>query len=694
MIPTRLTAIATSALAFTFLPSGALAQDESKTRDLELVVGHKVPEKLASFGSAQIGNWVYVYGGHSGNTHQFGSHTQTGDLYRMSLVGLDGVGATHFEQLPSDMPVQGTALVAHGTNLFRIGGLRALNGPGEDDELLSTETVRRFDTNRMRWFDATPLPEPRSSHDAYVLGSRVYVIGGWSMGHADGGPVWHTTAWSADLSAEELVWEALPEPPFQRRALAVAALGGQIAVVGGIQETGGLSSATSVFDPETGVWSDGPELPARGFGAAATTVDGVLFASGMNSPLFELEPGGNAYTKTVDYLQPRFFERFAVLDEGHLVAIAGVGSGDHMSTVEVLPTEGVKEPRIATWKIPYDGDARNRQGVFVFRDALWMFGGNRTTEQHAFDPENFTSEGRALRLATMTVDATMPSAPLDRQSFVTIQTGKRGVDGWALGGFGHDEVAEDGSIRAASAESVERAHSDLWHFDLKYRAWTHRGRMPESRTQFGLCEHDGALFVFGGTDFDPRREDEFLYPTRVLRFPFDGDDAAFEVTEFELPQPRRAFGAAKLGSEFFLVGGMQEGFQLVETVDVFDFESKSWRQIEAPSRPRISPRLLSVGGRLVMALGTSPAGERSFEENRSIEVWEPRAGWRTVIAELPFSTRHVRMFEMHGQLVFVSTHFEKGGEAFVAIVDLGLEDLEVVGVEEASTDGGHGGGRR
>ncbi|MEO0479423.1 MAG: hypothetical protein AAF196_08080 [Planctomycetota bacterium] len=694
MNPSRFLVFVTAALLVGGASRSVVAQDSPVDDPLPLVAGHKVPKKLASFGSAQIDNWVYVYGGHSGNTHQFGSHTQTGELYRMSLVGIDGISPTHIEELPSDLPVQGTALVAHGSNLFRIGGLRALNGPGEIDDLVSTDTVRRFDTARMRWFDATPLPEPRSSHDAFVLDGRVYVVGGWSMGHAeDGEPVWHKTAWSADLSADELVWEAMPETPFQRRALAIAAVGSRLAVIGGIQEEGGLSSATSIYDPATEAWTDGPDLPARGFGAAATTVNGVLFASGLNSPLFRLEPGADSYTKVVDYLQPRFFERFATLGEDRLVAIAGVGAGDHMSTVEVLPIDGSNQPRITAWTIPYNGEALNRQGVFIYRDALWMFGGNKSTEQHAFEAEDFSREGRALRLATMTVDSTMPEAPLDRQSYVTIQTGKKDVDGWALGGFGHDQVLADGSIQSANADSTERAHADLWHFDLKFRTWTHRAMMPEPRTQFGLCEHEESLYVFGGTGFD--EEEEFVYPTSVVRYPLQ-EDATFETTDFELPRPRRAFGSAKLGDEFFMLGGLGEGFSVIEEIDVFNFETETWRTIDAPSKPRISPRVVELDGRLVMALGISPDGERSFSENRSVEVWEPGSGWRTVIDELPFPARHVRMFAMHGQLVFVSTHFEEGGQAFVAIVDLGLEDLEdeAVGVQEASSTGGHGGGER
>ena len=31
---------------------------------------------------------------------------------------------------------------------------------------------------------------------------------------------WHTTAWKMDLTHEELSWEAIAAPPFQRRAIA------------------------------------------------------------------------------------------------------------------------------------------------------------------------------------------------------------------------------------------------------------------------------------------------------------------------------------------------------------------------------------------------------------------------------------------------------------------------------------------
>lgn len=641
-------------LITTLLAGTAFAQ----RTDAPLVpsAGTRLPKKLASFGATRLGQFAYVYGGHSGRTHEFGPHAQSGSFLRLSLLDLHS-----WEELPSDLPVQGTALVGRGRKLFRIGGLQALRDQGGEVELRSTSSVRMFDTESMQWSEETPLPEPRSSHEAYVIDDRVYVVGGWS--HLNGEEIWLDTAWSADLKRSPLVWESMPKPSSLRRAYAMAACGDRLAILGGLSPDGDLLSSVELFDPKTSSWSTGPSLPARGFGASAVTVDGDLYASGTMSELFRLRSDGDAFESVADYDTARFFDRLIPLDDGRIAALAGVGAGDHMSTIELLDPRGESEPRIVTWQLPYAGLAKNRQGLFVHQDTIWTFGGNQTTEQHAFEEENFLDEGHAFHLATMTASRAMPDLPVHRQSLVTaVVGGRRDRTGFAIGGFGHDG-------------EVERSFADVFRFDFKSKEWTKDAALPGSRTQFQLAVHDETLWLFGGTDYDPRRDDSFRYPTEVLRRSV-ASSGGFEPAGVTMPNPRRAFGGAVFDGRFWLVGGMREDFQLVEQVDVFDFESGTFTVGPMPAAPRISPTLASLGGRLYLALGTSPDGEGDFASNRSVEVYEPGVGWRTLIEELPFPTRHCRMVVVGERLVFFSTHFEAGGRAFVAQLDPNLGEFE------------------
>ena len=64
-----------------------------------------------------------------------------------------------------------------------------------------------------------------------------------------------------DLSSRGARWESLPAPPFQRRALAVAAIKGKVYVLGGLEEDGKVVKSVAIYDPATKAWTQGPELP-------------------------------------------------------------------------------------------------------------------------------------------------------------------------------------------------------------------------------------------------------------------------------------------------------------------------------------------------------------------------------------------------------------------------------------------------
>ena len=141
-------------------------------------------------------------------------------------------------------------MVPYGSDVIRIGGFTAKNKEGEDHDLWSQANVDCFDPATGKWTAMAPLPEPRSSFDAAVLGDTIYVVGGWSM-QGDSDSKWHTTAYALDLSAEEPQWKALPKPPFVRRALSLAAFEGKIYAIGGMQQKGGPTTRTDIFDVET-----------------------------------------------------------------------------------------------------------------------------------------------------------------------------------------------------------------------------------------------------------------------------------------------------------------------------------------------------------------------------------------------------------------------------------------------------------
>lgn len=296
------------------------------------------PVPVTSFGAAVLRDDLYVYGGHKGSAHSYDNKSQSNHLWRLTL-GKPG----SWEKVAQGPRLQGLALVAHDGKLYRIGGFTAKNPEGEDHDLWSQTDFASFDPASGEWTDLPALPEPRSSHDAAVIGDTVYVVGGWSMQGPDM-TTWHKTAWSCDLSAASKEWKQLPEPPFKRRALSLAAHKGKLYCIGGMQDTGGPTRAVAVFDPASGTWSEGPELlgkkPIAGFGSSSFAVGGNLYVSTLEGSLLKLSELGDAWEDAGQLKRARFFHRMLPLGESQLVFVAGANMGiGKFEEVEVLDVE-------------------------------------------------------------------------------------------------------------------------------------------------------------------------------------------------------------------------------------------------------------------------------------------------------------------------------------------------------------------
>ncbi len=311
-------------------------------------------QPVTSFGGAILDGNVYVYGGHSGSAHSYSHKEQGRTLLQLNLK------SGRWKELADGPALQGLALVAHGEKLYRIGGFTAKNEEGEEHDLWSQNSVASFDLDSNSWTEMPSLPEPRSSFDACVLNDTIYVIGGWQLA-GDDDSKWHKTAWSMDLAARKPEWKELPTPPFQRRALAVAAFDGKVFVIGGMQETGGPTTRVDVFDPKSGEWSQGASLamaeePAdkeegeenrrgrfsggmTGFGASAFATGGRLYTSTITGDLQRLSDDGSKWEIIAKTPTARFFHRMLPLDDSRLIVVGGasmaVGKFDEVEVLNV-----------------------------------------------------------------------------------------------------------------------------------------------------------------------------------------------------------------------------------------------------------------------------------------------------------------------------------------------------------------------
>ncbi|HJL14324.1 MAG TPA: kelch repeat-containing protein [Sandaracinaceae bacterium LLY-WYZ-13_1] len=610
-----------------------------------------MPVAVTSFGAASDGEHLWVLGGYHGTPHEYSREGQSRSLWKLPLSGEGG-----WERAASlEGGLQGLALVHHGGRLCRFGGNRIHNPEGEPADMRSVGEAGCFDPDADAWTALPSLPAGRSSHEAAVIGDTVYVAGGWRLG--EGGPTeatWHQDVLSLDLSADDASWQSV-EAPFTRRAVGVANAGDALVVIGGLTPEREVSRRVDVLDPASGEWTRGPDFPSDAFGAAAVGVGDAVYASARDGVVYRWRPGTDDAWETASTLAfPRFFHQLVPAGDG-LVAVGGIG-GMHTNGrtrhVERVPLGG-DEPTIARWTMDYPGEAKNRQAFFVHEGFVYLFGGNRSLEQHDFAPESFLSAGWRLHLPSMRWEE-IADYPARRQTMQTVVVDGRGI---SVGGFGHDGTAAV-------------THPESFAYDFERGEWSERGGLPRGRTQFGLTHHGDRLWAFGGLNYDPSRGGEaaFEHVTNTLATPAGDLDGAFEAADVELPGPRRAFAGAAMDGRYYIVGGMREGFELVDGCLAYDFEADDFDEIACPRQLRLSAHLIPLNGTLYL-VGGSVRGEDGMETDGSIEAYDPEAdAWRVVLEDLPFETKHMHVGTFRDRILIVSTHREEP-RALVALVD-------------------------
>jgi hypothetical protein len=294
-----------------------------------------MPEHASSFGAVACDGWLYVYGGHTADTHDYSTKTVSGKFSRISLTG-----PKQWETLPGGPALQGLNLAAWHGKIFRVGGMAPKNADDKDEDVRSVADCAVYDPATKIWTPIAPLPEPRSSHDVAVVGDKLIVAGGWTLSGDSDAAKWFDTALVMDLSADKPVWKKIKQP-FQRRALIAAAFDGKVWFIGGFLTESDATLAVDIYDPKTDAWSKGPELPdpqINGFGPAACVDDGTLYVGVADGSLLALNKAGDGWDR-IGRTTPRIVDRMVA--DGHQVLVLGGATGqkqtDLIEAVDVKP---------------------------------------------------------------------------------------------------------------------------------------------------------------------------------------------------------------------------------------------------------------------------------------------------------------------------------------------------------------------
>ena len=292
-----------------------------------------MPEKVTSFGAATWDEWLYVFGGHKGERHEYCTEMVSGSFRRLRL----SEGRT-WESLASAPAAQGLALVAHNGWVYRIGGMAARNRAEEKRDLYSMALVQRFNPRHGRWEEVASLPAPRSSHDAVVIGNKIYVAGGWQLTGGTNKTFWPDKALTLDLDNLANGWREFPQP-FRRRALALAALGSRVFCIGGMDSDNATSLAVEIYDTVTGQWTKGPELPngkSKGFGCSAIAQNGCIYASAFKGDLLRLAADEKSWEVVGRLEHPRMSHRLVTAGVTQIIALGGEDGEDKRPELELF----------------------------------------------------------------------------------------------------------------------------------------------------------------------------------------------------------------------------------------------------------------------------------------------------------------------------------------------------------------------
>jgi N-acetylneuraminic acid mutarotase len=598
-----------------------------------------MPVGLTTVGATALGDDVYVLGGYAGTPHEYSQRDQSREFYRLDMK-------THrWDKLAGVGPIQSVVLVNDGRYIYRVGGMIARNAPGQPQDMHSLADVARFDPEKNAWQALTSLPEPRSSHQAVLYGTKLIVVGGWKLFGGTYDSEWHQTMATCDLAEPQCSWKVEPMP-FATRAHGAAVYHDKLYVLGGLTPKDGTDDV-HVYDLKTGTWSDAPALPKGNLTICAAVYEGQLYANGGDGKLYRLSPDGSAWDVAGELAFPRTFHQLIEGPRG-LIAVGGIPSLTRGARVRHIEVATLEPPAAGVvWTLPAASAAKNRQGAFLLGQQLYAFGGNNSLEQHDFEQNNFVSTARRLDLGTLEWKP-VADLPVRRQSMQTLVGGTEEKPlALVVGGFGF---------------SGDRLGSqpEVFAYDIKGDKWSSLSKLPVARSQFGLVEWQGAAWVIGGLNFEKnRKDDEFQLPSAVLRLDLAHPEAGFVEAGFNVGETRRAFAGGMLGDRYYLTGGLKNDFESVTGCEALDLKTHASAAIRCPSQHRLGGELVPLGSKLYL-VGGSAAPDTGGDRVAStrIEAYDPATDrWTTVSDTLPFDEpKQLRAFAYRDRLLLYTAN--------------------------------------
>lgn len=297
----------------------------------------------SSFGTARLGDVVYVAGGHQGR-----EHTYPKESFLASLEALDLKTGEWSTLAPRPVAAHGYGIAAvekeeQGRKkryLYAFGGF--VHSDAHVPKWKSVPFVDRYDVQANRWERIGELSAPRSSNVVATVGGKIYLIGGWDSTPKKPNDLegkFSSVIEVFDPATEKLTVSDAVLPSPLRRAMTAVVVKDEVVLVGGIGQGSAhfdLLDKVTAFKPSTGKWRELPPLPFRTFAPAAGAIGDELFVFGGGlftdggkdfsyvSHVFQLSAGASQWQHTGRYLaEPKGFSMVVPVADDTLALLGG-----------------------------------------------------------------------------------------------------------------------------------------------------------------------------------------------------------------------------------------------------------------------------------------------------------------------------------------------------------------------------------
>lgn len=238
-----------------------------------------IGEPRSSFGTVTHERKIYMAGGHAG-----AEHTYPVESFQDTFLSYDIATNKWTELAPRPAKAHGYEIAAFGNYVYAFGGFAF--SPDHKPKWKSLAQIDRYNIKENKWETIGKLSSPRSSNVAVMIGSKVYIVGGWDSTPKKENDYEGTFKESIeifDLETEKLTVADYQMPAPKRRAFTGLEYNGKIMLVGGLGEGSThfeLVNSVQTIDPKTGETEELAPLPFATFAPAAEILNGELFVFG------------------------------------------------------------------------------------------------------------------------------------------------------------------------------------------------------------------------------------------------------------------------------------------------------------------------------------------------------------------------------------------------------------------------------